>query len=406
MNTLIDLIKSLQVAGKQQRVTICWSLSISRFIVCGILVALLLTACSSLSPASQPPRTEEITFQSGSFRLVGDLRLPGGSGPYPVVVFVHGSGLGERTVFGMFLPIMERMLRAGYATFSWDKPGEGESTGQLDDNHMIHQRAQIVLDAIEALKARPDIDPRQIGLWGVSQAGYVMPLALSMSEDIAFMICISCAGMAGVDQGAYLGASQAVCGGVPEEKADQLSSLLPKLDKVRTYETYDEYLAYREVLVALADIGPDSSSSHSRSVIPEDAWQENNPDYEGWWNPIEVIEQARIPVLAIWGEKDTQVDPIQGAHAYRKALERASNPNYRVEVLPGADHMPGVSQTGCVSETEQTFERVLQAQGYWPLSEAAKRIEREPGPHTPLSAWPYAPGYLDMLEEWLRDLRR
>jgi len=33
-----------------------------------------------------------------------------------------------------------------------------------------------------------------------------------MSEDIAFMICVSCAGMAGVDQGAYLGASQAVCG--------------------------------------------------------------------------------------------------------------------------------------------------------------------------------------------------
>jgi len=71
------------------------------------------------------------------------------------------------------------MARAGYATFSWDKPGTGESTGQLDPSRVQRQRAQVVLDAIEVMKARPDIDPRQIGLAGISQAGYVMPRVLS-----------------------------------------------------------------------------------------------------------------------------------------------------------------------------------------------------------------------------------
>ncbi len=53
------------------------------------------------------------------------------------------------------------------------------------------------------MKARRDIDDKHIGLWGISQASYVMPLALSQSEDIAFMICVSCGGMSGRDQGAY-----------------------------------------------------------------------------------------------------------------------------------------------------------------------------------------------------------
>jgi hypothetical protein len=39
-----------------------------------LVILLLITACAR---ESQPPSIEEITFQSGSFNLVGDLRLPG-----------------------------------------------------------------------------------------------------------------------------------------------------------------------------------------------------------------------------------------------------------------------------------------------------------------------------------------
>jgi pimeloyl-ACP methyl ester carboxylesterase len=297
------------------------------------------------------------------------------------------------------------MLQAGYAVFSWDNPGAGESTGTTDRQQITQQQAQIVMDAIEVMKAHSDIDPGRIGLWGVSMAGYVMPRVLSMTEDIAFMICVSCSGMAGVDQGAYLSASQAVCGGVPEDKVEQLSTLRFELDMARTYETYEEYVHYREVLTALEGIGSRTAGGYLRGVIPEEAWQANDPNYQGWWNPIEVIEQVRIPVMAIFGERDTQVDPVQGAHAWRKALAQAGNPNFRVEVLPGADHLPGATETGCIDEENRKIEQVLQEQGYWPESRMVQRFQEEPGPHTPLNAYPYAPGYLDLIEEWLRDLR-
>ena len=255
-------------------------------------------------------QVEEITFNSGPFGIVGDLWLPEGEGPFPVVVFVHGDGPIERTGFGLYLPLMERMLRAGYATFAWDKPGTGESTGEIDRSRLQEQRTQILLDAIEVMKTHADIDPGQIGLWGASQAAYVMPRALAQSKDIAFMICVSCPGMAGVDQMAYLIASQGTCAGVPEEKSDQLRSLLPELERVRTYSTYDEYLQYREVLADLTAIGSNPSDGYRPEIMPEGAWLANDPDNENWWNPMEVIEQGTIPVLAFFGEKDTQVDPI------------------------------------------------------------------------------------------------
>ncbi len=367
------------------------------------ILSLVMAACTR---QPQPARIEEITFQSGEFTLVGDLRTPSGTGPFPVVLFVHGSGPVDRTFFGGYLSIMERMLGAGYAVFSWDKPGTGESTGQVEGNpRVLHKRAQIVLDAIDVIKTRPDIDAGHIGLWGISQGGYVMPLVLLQSEDVAFMICVSCGGVSGLDQGVYLNTVQSMCSGVPEEQADELKRLLSELDKARTYETYAGYIHYRETLDALAGIASVVPETSNREVIPEEAWQANDSEIEGWWNPIGVIEQTTIPVLAIFGDKDPNGDPIQGAFAWRKALERAGNPSFRVELLPGVGHIMEKSQTGCLEEQAQTFERVLLDQGIDTLTELQTAMAvKEPGKQPPFSQWPYDPAFLDILEQWIKAL--
>lgn len=366
--------------------------------MCGTILALLLAACTR---QHQPARIEEITFQSGEFSLVGDLRLPEGTGPFPVVLFVHGDAEGaNRTFFGMYLPIMERMLRAGYAVFSWDNPGAGESTGKTDRLKITQQQAQIVTDAISVMKAYPGIDPGRIGLWGVSMGGYVMPRVLMASDDVAFMICQSCGSMSGNDEFVFLTAAQGYCGGVPEEDTDQLEVLLAELDEARTFDTYEGYLHYREVLHELAALG---SVTVPNPVASEAAWLKNDPAYEFSWSPVHVFEQVRIPVLAIWGERDTRIDPIRAAHAYRDALEQAGNSNYRVEVIPGADHSLAPSETGCMSEERQTVERVLGEQGFT-LEDLGALDPQDPVQFTLASAWPYAPAYLDLIEEWLREL--
>jgi pimeloyl-ACP methyl ester carboxylesterase len=339
-----------------------------------LLAALvLITSCAG---QPQQPRAEEIRFRSAAFTVVGDLRFPAGRSPFPVVIFVHGDGPNDRTAGGTYAPIMERMQRAGYATFAWDKPGTGESTGEIDPSRLGVQRTRIVLDAIEVLKARPDIDAGRIGLWGISQAGYVMPRVLASSEDIAFMIAVSCPGMAGIDQGAYLVSAQAVCAGFSEQEAHKMRLLLSAIERAQTYE---EYVQDKEVLDALSGIGAATVFGYKTGVRPEKEWHVPNLAGEYFWNPMEVIAQTTIPVLAFFGEKDTQVDPFQGVQAYREALHQAGNPSFRVELIPGTDHNIILSETGCLEERENRLR----------------------------SEWTnYAPKYLDTLEAWLADLRR
>ena len=341
-------------------------------IMLGIL--LLLTCCK---PQTQEPSIEEITYQSGEFRLACDLRLPGGIPPYPVILIVQGSESADRTEGGSYLPVFEHMLSAGYAVFSCDKPGTGKSTGTIDDNHLIQQRAQMVLDAIEVMKTRPDIDPGRIGLAGISQAGYVMPRALSLSDDIAFMVCISCPGNPGVDQTTYQIMKSAICEGVPEKETALLQTLLTELDEARSYQTYAEYVHYRQVISNLLGIASHTPQGNGLEVITEKAWMANDPEIERWWNPVSSIQQASIPILAFFGDKDPLIDPIQGDLAYRQALEKAGNPYSNVILVPGANHGMTLVETDC-------YNNQLKA--------------AQSGNYT------IAPEFLDTLEQWLMEM--
>jgi len=361
-------------------------------------ILLFLPACIR---QPQPARVEEITFNSGEFKLVGELRTPARTGSVPVVLFVHGDGPANRTMFGMYLPIMERMLRAGYAVFSWDNPGAGESTGTTDRQQITQQQAQIVQDAIGVMKAFPTIDPGHIGLWGVSMGGYVMPRVLMVSDDVAFMICQSCGSMSGNDEFVFLTVAQGYCGEVPELASAQLEVLLAELDQTRTFDTYKGYLHYRKVLDELAALG---SVAVPHPAASEATWLSNDPTFEYKWSPMEVIAQVHIPVLAIWGERDTKVDPIQAAHAYRDALEQAGNSNYRLEVIPGADYSLAPSETGCIFEEGKTMEQVIKEQGFT-LEDLNSLDPQDPVLLTLGRAWPYAPEYLDLIEDWLIDLQ-
>ena len=339
-----------------------------------ILNLLLLPACTR---QPKPPSIEEITYQSGEFSLACDLRLPGGSPPYPVIIVVQGSVPADRTEGGNYLPVFERMLNAGYAVFACDGPGAGKSTGTIPESQVIQQRAQLVLDAVEVMKKRTDIDPQRIGLAGISQAGYVMPRLISLSDDIAFMVCVSCPGNPGVDQSTYQAMKFALCNGIPDKNEEKLQSLLTELGEARTYQTYGDYVHYREIISDLFAIASSTPNGLGFEVIPEKAWQANNPQLETWWNPVEAVQQSTIPVLAFFGEKDPLIDPIQGEFAYRQAVEIAGNPYSKVILVPGANHGMILVETDCYNQQMQA------AQG---------------------GEFTIAPEFLDTLEKWLKEM--
>jgi helix-turn-helix protein len=208
--------------------------------------------------------------------------------------------------------------------------------------------------------------------------------------------------------------AMALCSGTVEGQTKLRTELLAELDASRTYETYDEYVHYREVVDALFSTVSVEPQNNRFGIIPEEAWLENDPRFEGWWNPINAIEQLTIPVLVIFGDKDPQIDPIQGAQAYREALEIAGNPRSRVELFHAANHSIVISETGCPADAirsedeNKKVEQHVSSLGYKSLTEAAEVIREAPYSHESLeilSILPYAPGYLDLIEQWLRKLQ-
>jgi len=339
-----------------------WRSKIRRWLIAGTLC--LLASTPALGAM------ELISFSTDGFRLAGTLQLPATEGPHPVVIMVHGDGEHTRSDWGHYAPLAERFLRAGYAVFSWDSPGVRGSTGAFGHDERFRQRTDILLAAVARMKEHSSIDSTRIGCWGISQAGYIMTLALRETDDISFLVMVGCPAANTYAQGAYLGGQLAVCAGYSEEEGRQLEAWSLAMDSATTYETY------------LANATPMSESSilHELGifvpVIPEDEWQPDPRDRWTLFNPADVLKSTTIPVLALFGALDRQVDPIQGASAFRAALEEAGNTNYQIEVIPGADHGIVLSETGC-------------------LTEIRGRSSAE--------ALMYAPEYLDLVELWLTE---
>ena len=97
-------------------------------------------------------------------------------------------------------------------------------------------------------------------------------------------------------------------------------------------------------------------------------------------------------MLAIFGDKDRQMDPLRGAHAYQKALGKAGNPKSRVEIFPSANHSIVKSENGCPDEDAQWFEQYVKTLGYGSVSEARAAILKDPYKPGIASAFPYVPG--------------
>jgi dienelactone hydrolase len=148
-------------------------------------LALALAACQPLATptaASSGAGSSEGFFNNGDVRLSYRLDLPARSGPVGAVVFAHGSG--QQTKDSCRL-----------ATLCYDKRGVGQSAGTFvfvgarDSIPVFEDLASDMAAGVAFLRTRPEIDATRIGLAGVSQAGWIVPIAAAKSRP-AFMVLL------------------------------------------------------------------------------------------------------------------------------------------------------------------------------------------------------------------------
>jgi uncharacterized protein len=163
-----------------------------------ILVALIALVLGACQPASTPTAATSATgsttgfFTNGDVRLSYRLDLPARSGPVGAVVFGHGSGQQTKDSCRF---LADGFLSRGFATLCFDKRGVGQSTGTYvfvgarDSIPVFADLASDMAAGVAFLRTRPEINPNRIGLAGVSQAGWIVPLA-AVNARPAFIVLL------------------------------------------------------------------------------------------------------------------------------------------------------------------------------------------------------------------------
>lgn len=152
--------------------------------VAGLLLGIAFAATASASPG------KKVTFQSGDHSLVGYLYQPEGEGPWPALIWNHGSeknpGAGPQfgAVASVFVP-------AGYVVFAPERRGHGESEGvyvvdrvkmtfqmhgktegdRLTVKLLESEQLDDQLAALAYVKRLPFVDPERIVTAGCSYGG-------------------------------------------------------------------------------------------------------------------------------------------------------------------------------------------------------------------------------------------
>jgi pimeloyl-ACP methyl ester carboxylesterase len=172
-----------------------------------------------------------------------------------------------------------------------------------------------------------------------------MPRALESNDQVAFMIVVSGGAEDTIEQTTYLVAQQLVCRGASSEDAHIVEEVGSDAFKAASY---DEYLAAAELVHAV----PDIQLVYPFEIVSEEEWVPPSPDVdiESYFDPMTVVRKLTIPILAVYGELDKSIDPVQGAVAYSAAFAEGGHELSEVELIAGVGHTMQVQETGCMGE--------------------------------------------------------
>lgn len=268
---------------------------------------------------------ETVTFQSGSVTLTGTVTLPPSDGPHPAIVLIHGSGDEDRDFLG---PWMGFFVSRGLAVLSYDKRGVRDSTGDWKKSD-FHDLAADALAGVQLLRSRKDIDGSRVGLFGISQGGWIAPLVAARDPRVAFIILHAGSALP-VGQNGLLYVEALLRGyGFPDEEIGKALAY---------YRLNDEVTRTGKGLAALEELYRKEKARGVEWLIedpqPLDHWFRVFYRRVMDFDPAPVWKNVRCPVLAFFGEEDRNVPPEANRRALEAVLKDAT-----IVTLPKADHL-------------------------------------------------------------------
>jgi dienelactone hydrolase len=276
----------------------------------------------------------EVSFQTEDSKIVGNLTIPEGKGPFPAVIVLAGSGAFDRNgdldarvieaanatgqpalaLNSTYRDIAYALAREGFVTLRYDKRGVGNSTGEGGD--FPEPSLRDLKAAVAFLKDNPSVDPQRIALVGHSIGGLWALMEAAGNDSIA-AVCVMATPakpMSEVlnEQVEWLVKSQ---GGNDTDVAAVVAQQSAIYEQLRSGEldpsTLPPSVSYQyEFVKAIMDI---AGADYAREI--------------------------KCPALILQGEKDLFTTIPQEAQLLKEAFIEGGNNKVQLITFPNLDHM-------------------------------------------------------------------
>jgi pimeloyl-ACP methyl ester carboxylesterase len=263
---------------------------------------------------------EELTVRNGDIELAASYSRAGET----AIVALHGAGEGTRD-FSSYTHLHELLPPAGIGVVTYDRRGEGESTGDSS-------RGRFDIQADDALAVLRAIDAGDVGLWGISQGGWIGPLAAAASDEVKFLVLVASTGVTPSEQMMYAVERQLRLAGYGDDVVERA------LDLRRRFEDWIHTRAPEPDEQLAADLwaGLDEDWWGQVFLPPTLLDEESVPLWieEMDYDPRPAIARVRVPTLLFYGDADSWTPVGPSVEAWRAA----AGADVETVVITGAEH--------------------------------------------------------------------
>ncbi len=313
-------------------------------------------------------KTEAFTFEYDGFKYWGEVDIPVNLNPKSMVIIIPGSGrtdfTGNSGWSEWYTTLRQFFVKQGLSVGVWDKRGCGKSEGEFDSQQPVENSANEAIAAIQELKKTKLPGTEQIGLWGISRAGWICPLIINKYPAIEFWISVS--GVDSLENSNYLLQANLKAIGRPDSVVNQLMN--ERLEESRVFRqggTFDEFLGTNE------NLRKDSLYIRLHGLYTRETYERDQKSYlrikdQLKWDERtgsmvflpgfqQIVESISCPVLAILGEKDSQVDWRRTKSFYERYIGSKDTTILRIKTLPDCNHNIMKCETGGKFEDLEKF---------------------------------------------------
>jgi dienelactone hydrolase len=297
--------------------------------------------------------TTDVMIPARDHELSGRLFAPAGMARFPVVVIVSGSG-NESELDGIYNHLLaQAFTRVGISVLVYDKRGVGRSGGAytgVDFPALGEDAAAVARYAGRLPQAEA------VGMWGISQAGWIVPYAVRHAPELRFVILVSPAGINAFEQISYFLRNQALGWGLSAPEADAADRMhravtlyyAGRASYQSAQSEVDRHHAARWFHRVITDPYWDEMTPAGRILDPEQlaqALRERPLAFEAYRARTSYIDfrQAyrslrRLSTLIVYGADDQNVPPLRSRPLFETALRDEQRHHHDFLMYEGAGH--------------------------------------------------------------------